>query len=114
MDFGNLPEMIGTALTAVLAVWGGAKLMFRKIWKVIDEVEDVISKSAELMKEVADVPAAFMNLAEIKKDGTVVFKPENWERVKDEISQVQTKVTAWKKELTEAINAIKGLFGKTE
>jgi len=110
----SLPTIISTILGALFAVWGGAKVYFKKIWKAIDEAEDVITESASLMKEVADVPAAFMNLAEVKDDGSVLFKPENWAKVKEEVAQVQGKLDAWKIQLTEAIDAIKGIFKKTE
>jgi len=110
----SLPTIISTVLGALFAVWGGAKVYFKKIWKAVDEAEDVITSSADLMKEVADIPAAFMNLAEVKEDGSVLFKPENWEKVKEEVSQVQGKLDSWKQELTEAIDAIKGIFKKTE
>jgi len=115
MDFlNNIPELIITLLTALFAVWGGAKAYFKKIWKAIDEAEDVLSSSAELMKEIADVPAAFMNLAEVKDDGTVTFKPENWDKIKTEIEEVKMKIESWKKELTEAINAIKAVFKRAK
>ena len=108
----NLPELIVTALTAVFAVWGGAKLFFKKLWKALDEAEDVVSASADLMKEVADVPAAFVNLAEVKEDGSIVFKPENFEQLKKEVGEITAKIDNWKVQLSEAVAAIKSLFKK--
>ena len=108
----DLLEIITMILGALFSMWGVAKLWIKKIWKTIDEFEDVVSESAQLMKEVADVPAAFLNLAEIKDDGSVVFKPENWEKLKTEISEVTTKIDEWKVQLKEAIAAFKNLFKK--
>jgi hypothetical protein len=110
----SLPTIISTILGGLFAVWGGAKIYFKKIWKAVDEAEDVITESAVLMKEVADIPAAFVNLAEVKDDGSVVFKPENWALVKKEVEEVQVKLDNWKTQLTEAIDAIKAVFKKTE
>ena len=71
----SLPTLISTVLAALFGIWGGAKMYFKKIWTAVDEAEVVLTTSAELMKEVADVPASFLELAEIKEAADVANLP---------------------------------------
>jgi hypothetical protein len=100
--------VLGFLVTAVFAV----RVVFSRVYKAIDELEDVVTAGINIVKEGHDVLTSLLSVAEIKQNGTVVIKAENYKQVVKEAKEVGEGLEVFKKEAAEAVAAAKEIFKK--
>lgn len=114
MDWLDILQYLGPFLTAAAGIWGGLRIYIKRVLKAIDETADIATSSADIMKEIAEIPEKFLEMADVKDDGTIVFQPSKWAELKKEVNDVKGAADDWQVQVSEALDAFKAIFKKTE
>ena len=107
-------KIIFELITLILAVFGGVKVVFIKVAKAIDEIEDVVTLASNTSEEFADVLNAIVAAVNPEPNGTIKVEPAEWDKIKKEIGEMQEKAGKFPKEIKEAIESIKAVFKKAK
>lgn len=111
LSWENLTVLLGI----IGGVWSGFKVIVGRIIKAVDEVEDVITKGAEVMKESSNVLNAVVLAGTPEKDtGNIIITAEEWNNIKEKGLAVQNLTIEFQEESKEAWAAVKGIFKKNK
>lgn len=112
MELGSLLEVLLMVGGFIVTGFASVKIIFKKVMRAVDEIEDVVTASAETLKEGVDVLNSIVNAGKPEADGSIKFTSAEWAIVRREVVEVKAAALKVPKELKEAVISVKAIFKK--
>lgn len=90
------------------------KVIVGKVIKFVDEAEDVISASAQVLVSSSEALSVIIDSLQVDADGSLKITPEEFEKIKKEVKEVKVDAQKIPKEVEEALVSLKAIFKKAK
>lgn len=112
MELGSLTDIILMVFGFLLTAWTTAKVIFAKVVRAVDEIEDAVTTGADVLKQSSDVLNAIVEAGKPDADGSIKISPTEWAKIKTEVKEVKKATDSFMFELKEAWSALRAVFKK--